>query len=345
MSTTLIFVLCVLLHTQCTDSAIKIWNAAERGTQKWELRGSDENCAKHNLVYGTGSAVDMNLPTDKWKVASIVLPSSGVIILNDEHPIQLSEVQEECSKHYNNYMVQHEDYLHPWFSSESWITENERVNSATPHMDRIPCDCDLIVFPTNTSFSVKLDFVDSISISDIMINGVHGNFKKFVQTELGQHTFAQSLDTTIEESMCPSSYCTCHSNERFQKYKELVCMNDGDYFCPTPQCIDPITPIGSCCPVCGGLIQFEDRCDKHTKSTVLNKEHIVADVREAVRSYKSGKYLDLVDISVNAYPNNSDISTVFQITIVDRGEYYEYSPEIIKYIFGEHLEELGIATT
>lgn len=332
----------VLLHLHCAESVTKIWKGLkEEG--KWEVRGN-RDCAKRTLVFGPTAVFDFEIPTDIWKVEKIVLPVSGAIIIQENHPIVLNTFEEKCGRNFANYMVQQKSYWRPWFSAESWETENEPHNVATPSIDRIPCECDSIVIPGDSILPIDLELIDYLTVKEVIINGMNGNFKELLESELGQLMFEDSALTTVAESICPQTHCTCHSNERFLKYMEVVCNHD-EYYCPTPYCFNPIKPIGHCCPICGAMIQLEDSCESHSRSVFLNKEHILDAIKETIRLYKNGKYADLIDMSINIFPNNSDVSTILQITIVDRGEYNEYSTEIVKHLYGEHLDELGILQT
>lgn len=323
-------VLCLIVSV--TNGATKIWNTKNQ-EPSYKARGGNKACAEHTLVYEMLSSVEVHMPTNRWLVERIVLPFEGAIIINDTHPITLHTLPpSECSKRakeFKDFMLI-EEHMRSWFTADMWLTDGETErNKAVPTINRIPCECDEVVFPEHESLSVQIDGANDISVASVKMNGRHGDFKEFLGTELGTMLFflGNENDLIAEEGVCnPPKFCGCHSYHRYLEYMEAVCNLEE---CEPAHCIDPIKPLGQCCPMCGASVFL-----KHDQQDCTGNLSIFRySLEETLRNWDDGKFVNLVDLYVGYFPNGSDTDGVLQVTVADKGDYNEYSTEFARIHF------------
>lgn len=288
--------------------------------------GPDKECAKRNVVYPPMTGAQVNVPQN---VQSIVMPFFGALILLNDQPIVLKTFDDtdHCdASTFSNYMAV-DLYSYPWFSIQSWTDEEwPEWNKAMVHMDKIPCECDTVEFPQNKSFFVLLKGIaDTITVDKIMINGEYGDFPEFFKTEMASHLFLFMDEVNFERGKCkPKAYCGCHGFNTFWKYFDELCYFERR-FCEIPHCMNPIHPIGHCCPICGATVEIPiaNSCD-------FDMREFKANVQRRRKTISNGYYMNLIDFHVSIFPherNNAD--SVVQLVVVDLNEYNGYSTEFV----------------
>lgn len=327
-------VLCLIVPV--TNGATKIWNIKNL-EPSYKAHGGNKACAEHTIVYEMLASVEVHLPTYRWLVERIVLPFEGAIIINDTHPITLHTLPpSECSiraREFKDFMLI-EEQMRSWFTANMWLTDGETVpNKAVPTINRIPCECDEVVFPEYESLSVLIDGAQDISVASVKINGRHGGFKEFLKTELGTMMFyvKNANDIIVEPGVCnPPKFCGCHSYQRYLEYMEAVCKLEE---CEPAHCIDPIKPMGQCCPMCGASVFL-----KHDQKDCSGNLSIIRyGLEESLRNWDDGKFAELLDLYVGYFPNGSDTEGVLQVTVADKGDYNEHSTDFARIHFGSDL--------
>lgn len=318
------------------EAATKVWKSEEQ-TPTWKVRNGNTKCAEHTLVFFESTTIEMSVPTEEFLVVRIVLPASGAIVLNGSRPIALqANVPPPCSWRFNGNYMYRETYFYSWFNEEMWRTEGEDdanlINSATPTVNRFPCECDDVVFPYGMTAAIYIDVNIDISVASVTVNGRRGNFGQFLRSKLGETMFyMEEADTALvtERNCDDRRYCGCHSYRRHMEHMDLVCSAaDRTSECPAAHCLQPIKPIGFCCPQCGGAIIT--KTDNNTSSCGKNNLRHMLSMNQEIRKYMGTKWSDLVDIYLNYFPNESDDNNLLQITIMDKGEYSGKSIEFVK---------------
>lgn len=320
----LIFVLLAYLHfDRCSSQRYtKVWTPRE---DKFINFGTDDpDCINQTFIYQRQGGVLFNAPEE---INTIIFPSTGVLILQQNQEIKFKAREAKChSDSYNtNHFKLHVIQPMSWFDTNNWRIKGAAYqNQATPHIDRIPCECDVVEFPTNHSLWIDLDYVSQLTVKQVRINDRTDHLNDFLDTSLGQSMFLYDKGyAKFREGLCenPKS-CGCHEPSRFQEYVDTICINE---VCHEPHCVDPIQPIGHCCPICGAMIQIganERYCQVDFKE--------MGDYNTDLSTYMHLKYADKVDGYVGMIRRDHDKDLVIQIVAVDKGEYDELSNEFIK---------------
>ena len=136
------------------------------------------------------------------------------------------------------------------------------VNNPIPHVDRVPCDQDRVIFPKKSTFQVTVtSILPNLFIGSIEINGIkldNHEFQSFVKSKTGRYVFDipsdQSLTIGPNQIDCNTGNgCSC--TYRSTKFINWVCKRVK---CKPVTCKNPIQPDGHCCPLCGGLIRLNE---------------------------------------------------------------------------------------
>lgn len=311
----------------CVQSDRKIWNPKESNT--WVYYGNNKLCADKCIVYPDFQRSVFRL-SENLVINQLVLPMNGIILFNKN--ITFSDMPPECDsdKNYKYKAIVTE----PWFLTENWKIEDDKKsvqrkenNLAVPHMDRIPCECDTVIFPNSKTTAIDLTLVNELVLGKIVLdNTEQDDFNSFLKTELGQFMFpTSSLDAvTFIPGVCnPQTFCGCHSYRQFFAYKEILCLNE---ICPIPKCVDPIKPLGHCCAICGAtwLYELKDSCD-------FEIEKLYQIVARNIKQYANGKFMNLIDFYAGIIPGKNEYAlNSLQLIVVDKYEYYENSIEFIQ---------------
>lgn len=320
-----VLLLVIFLHSE----TIK----AQGHTKVWTLRddkfisfgNNDPDCINQTVIYQREGGIYFTIPE---QINTIILPSTGAIVFQQNQEIKFKARQSKC--HSDNYNTNHFK-LHiiqpmSWFNTDNWrIKGSEYQNRAIPHIDRIPCECDVVEFSTNHSLWIDLDFMSQITVKQVKINGRTDNFNGFLATNLGESMFInyESDGGAFKEGLCEESKsCGCHEPTRFVDYFKSICINSE--VCHEPDCLDPIQPIGMCCPICGAMIQFSvdgAYCESNFRSINEYME---------LKILMEEKYAGKVDGYIGMIRGEHDKDIKIQIVAVDKAEYNELSVGLIK---------------
>lgn len=310
------------LHT--TVCVIKNFKS-ESSHSDWQSVGYNQECAQSSLVYEAVGSVEVRTPTTANHVSRIVLPEYGAIVIHDENPIVLQENPDpkKCPSGWQNYLKQRSQTSKSWYSPDMWSTENQPSNAATPHVDRIPCECDIASIFTNRSLSIRMNELDDVVNYWVTINGQNGSLRQLLGTELGTMMMGQL--GAVSEAVDPqcsskSSFCGCHSPVRFQRVYEAVCANVQ---CSVAHCESPVRPLGHCCSICGAVLQTELTANECKDNPPALWDH---QLQGALREKAELHLLSQVEVYENFYPNydSGPINRfILQLVLVDRGDLYE----------------------
>lgn len=315
-------VIFLLSETVKGQGHTKVWTVRD---DKFISFGKDDpDCINQTFIYQKGGGVYFTIPEE---INTIILPSTGAIIFQQNQEIKFKPRQLKChSDSYNtNHFKLHVIQPMSWFDTNNWrIKDSKSQNKAIPHIDRIPCECDVVEFPTNHSLWIDLDYMPQLTVKQVTINDRTDNFNSFLETNLGQSMFIYDKSyATFQEGMCEGTKsCGCHEPSRFVEYLNSVCINSE--VCHEPDCMYPITPIGHCCPICGAMIQItvnDNYCNSNFRS--INE---YMDLSILMREKYAGK----VDGYIGMIRGEHDKDIKIQIIAVDKGEYDELSVGLIK---------------
>lgn len=318
----LILLLLIYVHINITKSQghTKIWTM--RDDKFLNFGKDDPDCINQTFIYQKVGGIYFTIPEE---INTIILPSSGSIIFQENQEIKFKPRESKChSDSYNtNHFKLHIIQPMSWFDTDNWkIKDAPNQNKAIPDIDRIPCECDIVEFPTNHSLWIDFNYVPQLTVKQMIINDKTDNLNAFLDTSLGQSMFMFEA-TSFTEGLCegPKS-CGCHDLTRFVEYFNSVCLNSP--VCHEPECLDPIQPIGHCCPICGAMIQFtanEDYCTSNLRS--VNEYMELSILRYEEFAGKVDGYIGMVR-------GEHDKEVKVQIIAVDKGEYEELSVALIK---------------
>jgi protein amnionless len=250
---------------------------------------------------------DLNIFTT-FSAKEIILPKSGGFILDGKATINFAENDSKCDA--NTVKVFKRVVGARWLDARNWnvsTTDNDdddddsdenddtfRVNKATPHEERLPCDNDEIIFPINNSNIVDLQFVPSLSFKSVTIDGrtvAVNRFREFLSDLHGQSMFRNTMTTIFEESSCnDENKCVCH--QKSAALREQLCENEQQNCPKILKCSKPFRPIGHCCDECGSMlhmkIQKNDNFNlKQFKTLTRNGKNLDNDILCCKSDFKS----------------------------------------------------------
>lgn len=143
-----------------------------------------------------------------------------------------------------------------------WFVPELDENKAVPHLEQIPCQHDLIIFPTEPPFEVLLPEVP-IQTNIIQILGhkftFSAQFNDFLFSNIGEDIFANSgfqqrneIISVVPKNCTDKTGCECHplSGSEFENLKITVCAHHLSAK-EKALCLTPVQPIGFCWPICG----------------------------------------------------------------------------------------------
>lgn len=203
---------------------------------------------------------DLNIFTS-LSAKEIILPKSGGFVLDGKATINFVEKDSKCEL--NRTAIFKRVVGARWLDARNWNVSRTdvdtfRVNKATPHEERLPCDNDEIIFPINNSAVVDLQFVPSLSFKSVNIDGrvvAVNRFREFLSDLHGQSMFRNSINTLFREISCTDeNRCVCH--QKSSALREQLCLNEQSNCPPTLTCSQSFRPIGHCCQVCGSMLQI-----------------------------------------------------------------------------------------
>lgn len=305
------------------NSEVKTWIKDQH--EAWgQIDASQNECSKTKAIFEKELEGFLYMDSKQHQLQEVVLPTDGAIVLPTQSAVQFSNTLECKSDANAAHFLGKSKRL--WFSSKSWQTEDERENVAKPHVYKIPCECDVAVFPSENIYAVDLQYVHDIVVKKILINDRSDNIEQFLASPLGRKMFLNSENVQFSEGFCqPQKYCGCHNQERFKKYTDILCEEESKY-CEIPHCIDPIKPEGHCCPMCGAILNFEihDTCDFNITN--------ISEVGRKLKRFRNGKYADDLHYFAGMIPGKTQHENFVQLVIAEVDDYSGISVEFLDYL-------------
>lgn len=321
-------IIAVLSFTIPSDAVVRIWQPPE--TNPWQYFGNNKFCSERTIVYPRDLSAAIVAPENYDILLALILPGNGALTLQPNKPIFFNYHGAPCSS--ATEYVRRRFAIRHWFSTRNWKSVGFDMTKATPHMERIPCECDKVVFPANQSISVDVPLMATeLAINEIQINGKQSNFELFRQTELGQLMFDNSVDVNVVTSHCDlPTFCSCISAAHFGDYLSMLCRVETPR-CPVPQCLKPIRPIGHCCDICGATLLYTTvvnrSCEKDS-----NVKHFMRMVSHVLTA---GEYENVLDLHASVVPQLEQRRYIMQLIAVDRNDYAGYSVEFINKLMAD----------
>ncbi|KAJ4444373.1 hypothetical protein ANN_06165 [Periplaneta americana] len=134
------------------ESVTKTWipNTNYDNPSNWDLgRVPSYN---DRVIFPSEMESAVQLRDGATTVRELVLPSNGEILL----PFTGSLVVTGKSRPESEDVVFTRSWAAAWLDPDNWLTEGRRASRAVPHLERIPCTHDRILFPEGSSFRVRL---------------------------------------------------------------------------------------------------------------------------------------------------------------------------------------------
>lgn len=319
---TLLLLIFLHSHTIKGQGHTKVWIPKDRFLTSGK---EDPECINQTFIYQSFGGLFFTIPDD---VNEIILPSQGAIIFQQNQEIKFRPRQLKChTDNYNtNHFRLHTSRASSWFDTSNWrIKDTATQNKAIPHIDRIPCECDVIEFTTDRSLWIDMEYNPQMTVKQVIINNKTDDLNGFLGTHLGQLMFMyERSEGMFEEGLCEREIktCGCHQPSKFADYLDLVCLNSD--VCHEPGCLDPIQPIGHCCPICGGMLEItvdEGFCNPDFRS--MNE---YTDIYVLTQKEYAGK----VDAYIGLVRGEHDKDIRFQMIAVDKGDFEGLSVDMIK---------------
>ncbi|XP_045764431.1 protein amnionless [Maniola jurtina] len=244
-------------------------------------------------------------------VAGFILPENGEIFLA-EGEIGLGPTEDmDCTSGNVYYM---EKAVASWAQPDVWVSL--RMNDATPDAERVPCFDDIVEFPENSTFTILLPDVKQ-KVQAIKVGGetIYNNFKEYVLREPND---AQEfiLNQFHDTGIVIGNYFKCNSRSGCPCQTNTLKIDCSTKYCEKPTCVDPIKPIGHCCKICGGAIDF----DIDETFDIMNFQELVEKV---VDSYGKDKLV---------YHIGRLVDDKVQVVVIDKNGYDQTSAQVVSAI-------------
>lgn len=333
MDILLIIITLFLLESQRpVNGVVKTW--IKDREQPWGPQtgsgAASTDCKKSKAIFK--KEIDGFLYMDnQHQLQEVVLPTDGAVVISPNSQVQFTDSKKCDSTSDDVDLLGTSKRL--WFSTKSWSTEGEGKNMAKPHVFQIPCECDIVEFPSENVYAVDLQLVDEIVADKILINDRMDNFDQFLGTSIGQKMFLNSEAVHFSPGLChPPQYCGCHNPNRFEKYTELLCEEESKY-CQEPHCLQPIKPDGHCCQMCGAMLNFkiQNTCDFNITN--------MSEVGRKLNRFRNGKYVNKLHYFAGMVPGKTSKENFVQLVIAEADDYTGISVEFMDYLTkDEHFQ-------
>ncbi|VEN53916.1 unnamed protein product [Callosobruchus maculatus] len=230
-----------------SESATKIWQRNTHITlsENWEDGKLQEEC--DGLVFP--EHVETVVWLDLLETKEIVLQTTGQIFF---HQDQNDIVLNERSTSRINCVKLKELVSYDWYDPNNWKNPSLDKNPAVPHLERVPCRRDDVVFPAweysgTITFSHFNERVLSFrSFKWGSENWTNNDWNLYGQRGIMKEIFYEPPSVVINENYINSTrhcyniplYIVCQHVEYNEDYK----------------CLDPVQPLGFCTEICGAHI-------------------------------------------------------------------------------------------
>ncbi|KAE9544834.1 hypothetical protein AGLY_000376 [Aphis glycines] len=204
-------------------------------------------------VFQEDTLVPVVVPAAGVDVCEIVLPVNGQLILEPNARLVISASSQAMGGCTGQTVMFKQNAPMEWVDPDNWSSEN--INIATPHVERIPCVHDTVVFNPGHSFSVIVPDVP-ITIGSMKYgNQTFGlnELNEFLLSDVGDQELKSSstdndVSITLTSTLCEDSTgCECGTQQLFDQ----VCKVASKRCYSKLGCISPVKPIGHCCWTCG----------------------------------------------------------------------------------------------
>lgn len=279
-------------------------------------------CALEEVVFPETYPAVLPLP-NKVDISGLVLPRDGAIMFSDESTITLGgELQKrECENGRNRRAYLKMPLTRKWYDPSSWIsTTAHGKNTAIPHLERIPCDNETVVMQRTGPLSVDLEYIAYLRMGHLNLAGslISSDYLNYlIHTDIGQLLFKNSYGTMVQ--YYHQDTCGCQLDAYL--YTEPVCKNVIET-CERPHCLVPVTPLESCCPICGSILRFSMEYCSEGNLNKLRKV-IVAAIKEQELTADLDYHVNYVQIWIDS--STMSQGNYLQAIIVDRDGYSEKS--------------------
>lgn len=318
----------IIVSANCVT---KIWSPEK--SDLWEHSGSNKCGTTRTVLSKQLDGVFYMGQQQEKSINEFVLPLDGAIVVPDAFQLQLANA-EKCTE--DNYMVMKQLLPQSWFDYKNWRDDDptnnfNNGNIAKPHIDRIPCECDIVLIPTTSGVSIDLEMVDEIVVLKILINGRMADFNLFLETEVGQRMFTNTEAVRNAPGVCaPPKHRACHSYKHFHEYLALVCEHAAPK-CSIPHCLNPIQPIGHCCPICGATMDIRIR----DQPNEFEFDELNRMIQSKLRRFRNGRYLNTLQYYIGFVPSKKADDKLVQLVVGEVDEYTGISGEFMLYISKE----------
>lgn len=250
-----IYILCVSYLVGLSDGKQIVFqhNTDFYDTRNWMDHAPQENCHGLFLEQFFGTTTFKTL-----EIEQLVFGKWNDIILNEDTEI----IFDKNTKSEMNCVAINETEVksHHWTSFDNWLKAGIHNNIAVPHLERLPCVYDDVVFP-NGLLSGTVVVSKQVSIKSLKFGDEYWG-----ESELMEHdndytlsniiVFVREGQIKVNDADCDSdSGCVCGNEMYYSEACDVIDVPD------TMECDQPILPIGFCYKICGATIIFEPKED------------------------------------------------------------------------------------
>uniref|UniRef100_A0A0A1X357 Protein amnionless n=1 Tax=Zeugodacus cucurbitae TaxID=28588 RepID=A0A0A1X357_ZEUCU len=273
-------------------------------------------CALEQVIFPETYPAVLPFP-NKVDISGLVLPRDGAIIFSDESTITLGgELQQrECENGRSRRAYLKTPSTRKWYDPNSWVSTTAHAeNTAIPHLERVPCDNETVVLQRTGPLSVDLENIAYLRMGHLNLAGslISSDYLNYlIHTDIGQLLFKNSLDTMVQ--YYHQDTCGCQMDAYL--FTEPICKNVIET-CERPHCLVPVTPLESCCPICGSVLRFameycsEGNLNKLRKliAAAIKEQELTADLDyhiNYVNTPPQGNYLQAIVVDRDGYSEKS----------------------------------------
>ncbi|XP_075225313.1 amnion associated transmembrane protein [Lycorma delicatula] len=259
-------------------------------------------CSQDNVIFPRRMSFVVRLPEGETILRQLVLPPDGELLLPFNGKLLMSNLNDNSDEcHGKDTIVFTKWNIPSWMDPKSWSGNNP----ATPDFEAIPCQTDSVVFPKESSFSVVMPdtpvVVAALSIDGKQIE--NRGWSELMSTEEGQMQFFTKSGKP-PEIIITSKPCTDVTGCICNPFLPSTVCKDLAPHCKVPPCLDPVSPIGYCCPICGAYLIF----GYTNKFSILKFNKYVEEKLSYVK--------DKVDFHISKFH-------VVQVVLIEKGDYEE----------------------
>lgn len=264
-----VLIICVL-SVRYSGGVTKTWTRDTNfdNPYNWDL--ARVPCSNDRVIIPSQVESAIRLKDGSTKMKELVLPTNGEIMLPLTGSLLITGDSRAKDKCPGEDIVFTRSWAAAWLDPANWKTEGRAATDPVPHLERIPCTHDHIVFPEGSSFRVRLPEV-VVTVGTISLLGQEmspSQWKEALVSEPGERQFVSgegdytrisSVVITGEDSCPDKTGCSCAGHPEL---RTAVCTHtrnrDGDcYDSGQAACVSPVQPLGHCCAFCGAYLLLE----------------------------------------------------------------------------------------